>query len=211
MKKLISAVGLALLLSSPILAQNTNRFSFVFGGGFTQPVRFSEDRLNTGFNFLAGGGVNVSKHVGLLGEFGFNHMGLSTGTLAAQGVPDGSTRIYSFTFNPVVRMNPEGRFDPYITFGGGYYRRTVEFTAPTTAVVSAFDPFYGVFFPIEVPANEILGSFSQNKGGANVGAGFSVRISGDSNVKLFAEARGHYIWTTPVRTTYVPVSFGLRW
>ena len=87
----------------------------------------------------------------------------------------------------------------------------MEFTAPTVATVTAFDPFYGVFFPAAVPANTVLGSFTQNKAGWNVGAGVSVRVKGDSNAKIFAESRYHYVYTTPVRTTVLPVTFGLRW
>src|SRR5437870_3521674 len=82
------------------------------------------------------------------------------------------------------------RATPYIVGGGGYYRRTVEFTQPTTEIITAFDPFYG-FFPAAVPANIVLGSFTQNKGGLNGGAGVSVRIRGDSSASFFAEARYH--------------------
>ena len=37
-----------------------------------------------------------------------------------------------------------------------------------------------------------------------------IRVKGDSNVKIFAEARYHYIYTTPIRTTLLPVTFGFR-
>jgi hypothetical protein len=109
-----------------------------------------------------------------------------------------------------VRLNPRGRFDMYFLGGGGYYRRTVEFTEPTLAVVTVFDPFYGVFFPAAIPANNVLGSFTQNKGGLNIGGGFTVRLGEDTNVKLFAETRYHYLFTNQ-RTTIVPVTFGFRW
>jgi hypothetical protein len=77
--------------------------------------------------------------------------------------------------------------------------------------VTAFDPFFGVFFPANIPANTVLGSFTQNKGGLNIGAGVSVRVRGDSNAKFYAESRYHYIFTTPVGTSLLPVTFGLRW
>ena len=47
--------------------------------------------------------------------------------------------------------------------------------------------------------------------GLNIGGGVSMRLRGDSNVKFFAEARYHYIFTNPIRTTVLPVTFGLRW
>ena len=113
--------------------------------------------------------------------------------------------------NPIIHFNPRGRFDAYAIGGGGYYRRTVEFTEPSVATITAFDPFFGVFFPAAIPTNTVLGSFTQNKGGLNIGGGVSMRLRGDSNAKFFAEARYHYIFTSPIRTAVLPVTFGLRW
>jgi opacity protein-like surface antigen len=200
-----------LTLVAPLPAQNTNKFTFHLGGGFTQPVRDASDRFERGFNITAGGGVNFTPRFGLLGEFGYNDLDLTTTALTAAGVPAGSGRIYSFTANPIVRFNPRGRFDAYVIGGGGYYRRTVEFTEPTTAVVTAFDPFYGVFFPAEIPVNRVLGSFTQNKGGLNIGGGVTFALGQDTNTKIFAETRYHHIFTTPIDTNYMPVTFGLRW
>jgi len=199
-----------LLLALPSFAQNDNKFTFNVGAGFTEPVR-DFGRLDVGFNVTAGAGVNLDPHLGVIAEFGFNNMGLTRRALAIAGVPDGSTRIYSLTLNPVIRLNPRGRLDAYIVGGGGYYRRTIEFTEPTIATVTLFDPFYGVFFPAAVPANTVLGSFTQNKIGWNVGAGLSVRVSQDGNAKIFAESRYHYIYTSPRETKILPVTFGLRW
>ena len=200
-----------LILAWPAAAQNNNHFTFNVGGGFTEPVKDTDGRVNTGFNINAGAGVNFTAAFGMIGEFGFNHFGLAAPTLNAAGAPDGSTRLYSLTVNPIIRFNPHGRLDFYAIGGGGYYRRTVEFTAPTVASVTAFDPFFGVFFPAAVPANTVLGSFTQNKAGWNIGAGVSARVKADSNTKVFAESRYHYVYTTPVRTTVLPVTFGLRW
>jgi opacity protein-like surface antigen len=201
----------ALLFAAPAAAQNFNRFTFNIGGGFTQPVRNSEGRVDKGFNVAAGAGVNLTPHLGIIGEFGFNNLDLTRTALLAAGVPAGSTRIYSVTANPILRFNPRGRFDAYLTGGGGFYRRTVEFTEPTVATVTVFDPFWGAFFPAAVPADRVLGSFTQNKGGWNIGGGVSFRVSGDSNTKIFAEAKYHHILTDPVATTILPVTFGLRW
>lgn len=206
------ACGLGgLLLAWPSAAQNTDRFTFAVGGGFTEPVKHSANRLDTGFNFTVGGGLNFTPHFGILGEFGYNQLGVTSAVLQREGVPDGAGRIYSFTLNPIVHFNPRGRVDAYIVGGGGYYRRTIEFTEPSLIAVTAFDPFFGVFFPATIPANTVLGSFTQNKGGLNIGAGFSVRVRGDSNAKFFAESRYHYIYTRPVGMGLLPVTFGFRW
>jgi opacity protein-like surface antigen len=200
-----------LLSAWPAAAQNNNHLTFNIGAGFTEPVRHTDGRVDVGYNINAGAGINLTPAFGVIGEFGYNHFALASPVLNAAGVPDGNARLYSLTLNPIVRFNPHGRFDVYAIGGGGYYRRTMEFTAPTIATITAFDPFFGVFFPAAVPANTSLGSFTQNKAGWNVGAGFTVQMKGDSNAKFFAESRYHHVYTTPVSTSMLPVTFGFRW
>jgi opacity protein-like surface antigen len=200
----------AFMLGGACFAQTTNKFAFSVGGGFTEPVSHSDGRFDPGFNLGAGAGYNFHPNLGIMGEFGFNHLGVSSRTLSAVGVPDGSGRIYSLTLNPIVHFNPKGKFDAYVIGGGGYYRRTVEFTQPSVETITAFDPFFG-FYPANVATNQVLGTFSQNAGGLNIGGGVSMRVRGDSNTKFFAEARYHYIYTSPIRTVVLPVTFGLRW
>jgi len=102
-----------LLLAGPSSAQITDKLTFNVGGGFTEPVRAS-GRLDPGFNITAAGGVNLTPKFGVLAEFGFNHLDLSRRALNFAGVPDGSSRIYSVTLNPIVHFNPKGRYDAYV-------------------------------------------------------------------------------------------------
>ena len=208
---LTACCGAGLFLAGPAAAQNTSRFSFNAGAGFTEPVKQADGRFNTGFNINAGVGINLHPRLGLMAEFGFNDLGLSDRSLTNAGVPGGNGRIYSATLNPIFHFNPRGRFDVYAIGGGGFYRRTIDYTAPGVGSDVFFDPFYGVFYPAAVPVTNVLASFTQNKGGLNIGGGFSVRVKGDSNAKFYAETRYHYIFTTPVRTTVLPVTFGFRW
>jgi opacity protein-like surface antigen len=200
-----------LLVTWPSAAQNPNKLTYHMGAGFTEPARHSDSRLDPGFNITGGAGYNFAPWIGILGEFSYNQLGVSSAALAAFGAPQGSARMYSLTANPIVRLNPRGRYDAYVVGGGGFYRRTVEFTEPTYAMVTAFDPFFGILYPAAIPANAILGSFTQNKGGLNIGAGVSIRVREDSKAKFFAEMRYHYMFTTPQATTVLPVTFGFRW
>ena len=200
-----------LICARPASAQITSKLAFNVGAGFTQPVIHSDSRLDTGFNITAGAGVNFNPRVGVMAEFGFNHMEVSGTELTAVGAPDGSARIYSVTLEPIFHLTPHRRFDAYVIGGGGYYRRTVEFTQPTVFTTATFDPFLGGFVPVGVVGNQVLGSFTQNKAGWNIGSGVSVRVRGDSNLKFYAEARYHQIHTTPVYTNMLPVTFGFRW
>jgi hypothetical protein len=192
-------------------AQDWSKFAFNVGGGFTKPVVHTDGRANTGFNITAGAGYKFAPQFGISAEFGYNHLDLSDRILTAAGVPGGNAHIYSVTLQPNVHFNAKGRFGAYLTGGGGFYRRTIDFTAPTVDTTTLFDPFYGVFYPVAVPSTAILASYTQNKGGLNIGGGVELRVKGDSNAKIYAEARYHYIYTSPVRTTILPVTFGLRW
>jgi opacity protein-like surface antigen len=208
---LSAACCLGAVCAFPAAAQNNNHITFDAGAGFSEPVRATDGRVNTGFNVNAGVGVNFVPAFGLKAEFGFNRFDLSDRSLNTAGVPGGNARVYSVTLAPIVRFHPHGRFDPYVIGGGGFYRRTVDFTQPTIATGTVFDPFYGFSYPVAYPANTVLASFVQNKMGWNVGAGFEVQVKGDSNAKFFAETRYHRIYTTPVRTEMLPVEFGFRW
>ena len=201
--------SIVMLAAFPLLGQS--KLTFSLGGGPSVPGKHSGRNFNTGFNLTAGIGIHPVNAFGLMAEFGYNNMGITDGALRRIGVADGSGRLYSVTLNPIVHFNPSGRFDFYLIGGGGYYRRTIEFTQPSSAIATAFDPFYGIFFPVEVPTTTVLGSFSQNKGGVNGGAGVAIRFGEDSRSSFFAESRYHYIWTTPVRTAVLPVTFGFRW
>jgi opacity protein-like surface antigen len=209
LKRSILSVGIGMLLITPTFGQS--KFTFAVGGGPTVPGKYTGRNFNTGFNLTAGVGYHPIPAFGLMGEFGFNNMNIATAALQRIGVPDGSGRIYSVTLNPIVHLNPRGRMDVYLIGGAGYYRRTIEFTQPSSAIATAFDPFYGIFFPVEIPTTTVLSSYSQNKGGINGGAGIAIRFGEDTRSSFFAESRYHYIWTSPVRTAMIPVTFGFRW
>ncbi len=202
---------LGVLAAAPAFAQNTNQFTFNIGGGFTEPVKNSENRLDRGYNINVGAGLNLTPAVGVIGEFGYNNLGVPSGILAALAATEGAARLYSLTVNPIVRFNPNGRSDFYLIGGGGYYRRTVEFTRPTAVIIPGLDPFYGVTIPVALPPTAVAGSFSQDRLGWNFGGGVTFQLTGDSNLKFYAEARYHYIDTEPISTNMLPVTFGLRW
>ncbi|MGD1096231.1 MAG: hypothetical protein ABSB35_30095 [Bryobacteraceae bacterium] len=52
-------------------------------------------------------------------------------------------------------------------------------------------------------------SFSTTKLGVNGGGGVSMRF-GNSRAKFFAEARYNQMYTRPV-TSFIPVTFGIKW
>ena len=208
MKKIATFLSLCALAALPASAQFSHFTGFV-GGGFTNPINPIGSRLDTGWNVAAGVGVNANHHFGLMLDFMFNDMPINQRFLNQVQAPDGSVRVWGFTLDPVVHLTQEGPVDFYVTGGGGIYHRTVEYTQPVIQQGVFFDPWFG-FYPAAFGTNQIIGSFGQYKGGINGGAGMSFKL-GNSNIKAFAEARYHHIFTRNVATDLIPVTFGIRW
>jgi opacity protein-like surface antigen len=191
--------------------QSEDRFNFSGGGGFTTPRGRTSDDVNTGWNLGLRGGYNVSDHVGLDLDFSYDHWGLNSAALARYAEPGGTFSIWSFSFNPVVRLMPHHRIDPYITAGPGIYHRNLTLTTPTVVNTVVCDPFFGFCFPAAVGVNQVVASASAYKGGWNAGGGLDLRL-GSGNWKVFAEARYTQMFTTHGENLgYVPATFGLRW
>ena len=192
------------------MAQEVPRFTFNLGAGFTSPVDTTGDRLDQGWNASAGAGVNLHPNLGLMAQFNYNAFGINSATLSSLGFPAGDVRISSVTLNPVIHTNPRGPVDVYLIGGGGWYRWSQEFTRPTVATFTAFDPYFGVFYPVPVPVNQVVSSYAINKPGWNGGLGLSFGTRWSA--KFYAEARFHRVILGSDRyADMLPVTFGLRW
>jgi hypothetical protein len=207
MNKLAFASCFGLLLASALSAQEVSHFSFELGAGFTEPVGNTAKYLdNYGWNLQGGVGYNFSSYVGVMGELGYNSLGINSGTLGNIGYPGGDIRVFSATVDPIVHLTPRSHFDLYAIGGGGLYHWYQSFATPASGAV--ISPFSGGSFPLIEPANGL--SYSENKPGFNAGMGvaFGTKWHG----KLFAEARYvHVFLNSNERADYVPVTFGFRW
>jgi opacity protein-like surface antigen len=191
-------------------AQSEHHVTVGVGAGVTPVVGDISNNLDTGWHIVADGGVNVTRHFQASLEYGYNGYGVSQRLLSEAKVPDGNSHLWWLTVNPKLRFKPIHSVDPYIVGGVGYYRRTIQFTAPTTVPVFIFDPIFGTFFNALVPANKVLGDITDDGPGGSLGAGFDFKL-GQSGLKFFTEARYHYASTGRVPTRMVPVTFGVRW
>lgn len=203
------AIAPLLACSSPLFAQIDHRFTLQGGGGGSVVAGPIGHRLDSGWHLQAGAGYNLTSHLSVLGEFSFDRLGLTQSFIQAAQVPDGDAHVLSLTVDPMYHFNLSGKWGAYVIGGGGFYRRTIQFTQPTTQIVDVFDPFFG-FFPTEVPTSEVLASFSRNAGGVNVGVGITYAL-GDSGAKLFFETRYHHAFTAGTATQYLPITVGIGW
>lgn len=210
MKKSLAITCFGLFTAFGLNAQETPRFSFDLGTGFTAPVGNTGRNLDVGWNIQGGGGFNFSSYVGAMIDLVYNSMGINSTTLGNLGFPGGGVHVFSATLDPIVHLNPKGHFDVYLTGGGGIYHYYQNFTQPSVATFTEFNPFFGGFFPVAVPTTEILSSYSVNKPGVDGGMG--IAFGNKWHGKFFAEARYDRIFMAGNRhVDYVPVSFGFRW
>jgi hypothetical protein len=158
----------------------------------------------------AGGGYMFTPQWGIVGDYHYFGLGVPDRVLNSLAVPDGNAWVHSITVGPEVRLAPDSKIDPYLIGEVGWYRRTVEFTRPSVAAVTVFDPFLGFFVPVLVPANTVLGTSTRDGFGGNVGGGVAVRIK-DGHAKVFAEARYHHAMHDRKDTQILPVTVGIRW
>jgi hypothetical protein len=192
-------------------------WAFEASGGFNAPVSNS---VTYGGQFTVGAGLKFNKYLSTLIEYQFLDAKLPGYLIAEAGANGGYAHIWSFTIDPVLDLMPKATNDVYITGGGGFYRKVTSFTDPE-------ETEYCYYFCEVGEANEVVGHFSSNQGGINIGAGFQHRIGsmyGDSHTAIFAEARyldvfspavmgsanGLGVTSVAANTQIIPVSFGVR-
>ncbi len=190
-----------------------SHLAFEIGGGFTAPVgNDTSGGLTTwigdgynhpvetyGGNILIGAGWAFTKRFTLLGEYQWDSNKIPGSSLTAvyngdaayfetNGIYNigGHVRTQSVTAEPMFYYynSDKHTYAGYIIGGGGYYHKTLAFTAPVEE-----ESYYGGVYV----ANESFASYSDNALGANFGTGVSFKPFGsESRAKLFAEAR--YVW-----------------
>lgn len=206
-----------------LLQKFTKNYALEFGGGFNAPTSDSTPYVTWGGNFTVGAGYNFTPRFALLAEYQFIDSKLPANMISQAYTDGGNTHIWSFGLEPVVSLFPKAHHDVYITGGGGFYRKMTNFTDPALALYC--DYYYCDYGT----TNAVVGHYSSNQGGVNIGAGYQYRLGGpysNSRMKFFAEARYLHIFSpagtyyptytdTPVTvgegTTMIPVTFGIRW
>lgn len=189
-------------------AQETPKFDFDIGAGFTTGVGNTGRQLDNGWNLGAGFTYNFSSVAGAKLNVDYSDMGINSSTLQSIGYPGGGVHIFSATVDPVVHLTPHHRADLYLTAGGGLFHLYQNFTQPAVAVTTVFNPFFGIY-PVAFGTNQVLASYSVNKPGFDVGGGVAFGAWGHG--KFFAEAKWDHMFLTNSHVDYIPVTFGFRW
>jgi len=200
MKRLLIFMVVAVL---PVSAQwrrfghSSTRPTGFLGIGISTPTNPVATRLDAGWNLAGGIGVTRGS-VGIMVDGMFSDFGITHDALLRAGARRGSQKYWALTVDPIFHVNERGPVDFYLTGGGGLYSRITKFRA-SSGLVGQDDTGY-----------DLISSDTIYKPGVNGGAGFSYSLGYRSNIKIFAEARYHRMFTRGSGASLVPVTVGIR-
>ena len=207
----------------------SSRIAFVAGAGAAVPVGNTGKFYTLSYAVEAGAGINFNKTFGVLGEFHYDHLGLTGGAINYQynqylgigATPsdlagfDANAHVISLTVNPIVNVTrgDHSKLGAYVTGGVGYYRKSTNFTLPSLSQ----DYFGNVY-----SQNVNISTDTANAFGVNGGLGLTYKLSEFSSERLFAEARYNWLNISSTNaandnfpfnrrnTEFIPVQVGIR-
>jgi hypothetical protein len=214
------------------------KYTFFVGGGFTLPTGGTHNYATPSWKIQVGGGRNFSKTLGVLVQFDYDKFGMQTSTLNKQlalynqlcggscgfSLLGGNIHDWSFTLGPIYNFYTSDSIGAYAIGGVGFYHKYTQFTTPTTG--TCFSSYYGYY---TCSGNIPIDWYTSNAFGVNGGLGITYKFSRFANERFYAEAR--YVWTAnqrkpfdvsgttsyfnaftqaSARTTYIPITFGIR-
>lgn len=198
----------------------SDRWVIYGGGGITEPIGNTKNYLTDNFAIQAGVGYQFNRKFSLPIEFDWDQFGMTKqnlddqiliydnvfGSGAVNGILNGNSHIWSFSFEPRYAFHASGSWSPYVVGGVGFYHKVANFTIPA-ALVGACGVYggaygggyggfgygygYGAFYGY-CGGNLNIDHYTSNAPGFDGGAGISYRIS-DTRVSFYAEARYVYI------------------
>ena len=194
-------------------ADGSNKYAFIAGGGFTNPVQDFHSYTNLSYGFQVGAGRNFNKKFALMVQFDYDNFGFQGTTLqnqfnlynyeialynatpTGQANPvapltslDGSSHIWSFTLDPVYTIYSGEGLGAYVVGGVGFYHKTANFTTPSEGLVE--DNFGDVFEAVE---NSSVDHYTSNAPGFNGGFGLTYKPSRFAGERFYAEVRYVYM------------------
>ena len=189
------------------------RYNFNAGAGPSFPLSTASNFVNSSYDLVAGGGLNLLPHLKVIGEFMFDGLPVKQSIIDELGVSNVKGRLYALTGNLMAGTSIGGKKTIYAIGGGGWYRRTLEAKQQVLKQGTVCEPAW-IWFAVECvdgifPTTETIGSRTSSAPGFNVGGGIAFRL-GESRANIYAEVRYHRAFTKNVDTTVLPLTFGVR-
>ena len=236
MRKILTALFVALVAAAPASAQDYHPVGFNFGFGWAFPVMDFKKTFDAGWNGTIGATFYFTEHVGLQAEYIYSRMEgpsrqilvSATPVLAAttNGLIESNHQMHVGSFNLVYRgQSANHPIGGYALGGGGVYHRIIQLTSPSVGYTTVCDPYWLACYATPVSVDQIIGDRSSTDFGIDFGGG----VTFGHEAKFYVESRFHYVWgptiTAPTvagstlncssgctsNASYFPLTFGMRW
>jgi opacity protein-like surface antigen len=204
---LVTAMALACLGAGTAAAQSAWGGNFALG--YSWPLGTLSDKVSGNIAFAAGLRYAPEQWpVGLRFEFQWNEFDPKSEILDQFRVGGANASIWSITANLEWNRRVARRWGYYLIGGVGYYERELQLTDPGAGFVTVCDPWWGICYPVLVPVETVVGSYSDGAWGLNGGGGVYFPMSRAS--EFYIEARYHWIDNDNGSTQFIPLMFGFR-
>lgn len=167
--------------------------TFNIGAPLSLPVSDSGSRLDPGLGFAAGVGFRPPRSpVGIQAEYMFTYYDVEGDIFDATSL-DGRQIMHNGNLNIIVRPPKQRQFGFYLIGGGGIYNRNVEVSEFEGVGLAPYcDPYLFFCYAQPVAVDQVIGSQDSTDFGVNGGLGVFAVLT--PPMRLYLEARYHYIW-----------------
>lgn len=184
-----------------------NHFTYRGGGGLTSPIGGTGAVMNEGWDLGGGIGYRLNRRFSALVEAQIIRTGMGNGLLRYELTGSGSYHIWSVGLTPTYNYWYHGRFAGYV-LGGAAYSQTKTIYRGASNSANCYI----------LCAPQIPGSYHTNSSQpmADVGLGFSMRISPQHRYRLYTEARYENFFQNSHLPPYknvevIPLTVGIQW
>ena len=184
------------------------------------PLKPTSQHIGFAWGVSAGVGYNIDRRNALIGEFMWNALYPTNGTLEPIRIAlltsnvSGHGNLFAFTGN--YRLELRGRvFGTYLIGGPGWYYRTAGLSRPVpNGTTITCDPVW-VWWGYSCATGFIINNLTEvhhNAGalGFNGGIGFTFRVGG-APARMYLESRYHFAPTGAISTKLIAVTVGIRY
>jgi hypothetical protein len=213
---LILAILLIAAAPNPGSAQDVPKLNLHVGGGITTPLNPTAQYAGLSGNFVGGAGYNITNKHALIGEFMWAGLPPNRFVIHPIDAPFGNVNLYALTANYRFQLDriARSRFGIYTITGGGWYYRyaTIDknYVVPPFTVCAPIYTYWGYACDNSgYVYSQTVAFKGRSAAGLNAGFGFTIGIT-DDGWKIFMESRYHHAWHDTVRSTVLPVTFGIR-
>jgi hypothetical protein len=190
------------------------------GAPMVIPLNPTARAVHFGYGLSVGGGYNLTREHGLVGDFLWNSLLPTNEALAALRLAlsdptiDMNVGLVGLTGNYRYELRGKHLGAYFLGGAGVYYRHTHLSKTVTTSQPIVCTPIW-LWWGFNctsgtVTQNQTVASWSATAPGYNGGIGFTARV-GEPPYRFYVESRYHYVPNQRINTQLIDITFGIRY